>query len=131
MTWTDREAAQVALVVDPTDDLADAVAVHLENAGFDPIIATTYELASGLLASVCSVSLLVCHHTLPSEPAPGSFVRRILEIRPFVPVVVIAEAPASDLLHMPAHWCFLQKPFDSAQLTAAVNRVQTKRTYVG
>jgi DNA-binding response OmpR family regulator len=94
----------------------------LRGAGFEVCIATTAESAYALLRSEplsATIGTIVTDHILPGASG-AEFVRRLRQVKPDVPVIVITGLPEVESEYDGLNVIFRQKPCPPAELIALV-----------
>ncbi len=94
----------------------------LRDTGFEVCIATSAESAMALLRSDpigATIGAIVTDHVLPGESG-AEFVRRLRDIQPGVPVIVITGLPDAESEYAGLNVVFRQKPCPPEELIALV-----------
>jgi DNA-binding response OmpR family regulator len=111
------------LVADSYPLECEAVALALSHRGFRTMCAANYHDAIRILAEG-GVDVLVAHGLLKGDSAPFAFVLDAAASNPVLAIVAVTSTVHADQPFSPERAHVLYKPFDLAELLAAIRAAQ-------
>ena len=117
------ELARVLLIDDDPVQLRVRETI-LRNAGVEVHVATTAESALALLRTSFgnSVGVIITDHIMP-KVSGAEFVRRLRQVKPEVPVIVVSGLAEAEEEYDGLHVQFRQKPLPPPQLIELVQSI--------
>jgi DNA-binding response OmpR family regulator len=110
----------LAVVIEPHSPLAGTLAEALHAKGFEVVVASTHAGAATLVASQARVDFLIAAVPAPGEDHSGAYLEEARQKNPELAVIVMLSDPNESTDGAPAAAVRLIKPFDRAQLDAAI-----------
>jgi len=115
-------ALPLAVVIEPSADLAQTIADCLQLRGFRCVAAGTHVGAAAHILKEARVDFLVAAVPAPGEDRSGAYLAGARAANPGMAIVIMLSDPAEPAEDAPASAVRLCKPFDRTTLEEAVDR---------
>jgi DNA-binding response OmpR family regulator len=110
----------LAVIIEPRSELAGTLAEALHTKGFEVMLASTHAGAANLVVAQARVDFLIAAVPAPGEEHSGAYLEAARARNPDLAVVIMLSDPNEKIDDAPAAAVRLFKPFDRAQLEAAI-----------